>query len=148
MKPIDRLRNRHGVVLDTMVFIYLFEDAGPLAATCQDLLDRMAAGLFGGVVTPITAAELLVKPLKQRRADVADRYRNALAAFPNLSHMALDEDAGCMAAALRAKYSLPLPDLLQAAAALRAPKPTLVTNDRDLARVEEIEVVLLSQLAG
>lgn len=145
-RAFDKLRGRRGVLLDTMVFIYFFEDAPGYANTCESLLTQMAAGLFGGVATPITLAELVVKPLRQNRADVADRYRHALEGFTHLTLLPIDPQAGHMAGALRAKYNLSLPDMLQVASALRFPKPAIVTNDKDLKRVEELDVFVLNDL--
>jgi predicted nucleic acid-binding protein len=148
MKGLGILRGRQGVVLDTMLLIYFFEDQRPQAGVCEQLLTSMADGAFSGVVTPIPVAELLVKPLRGRRADVAQRYRNALNAMPNLTVSVIDQHTGALAGALRAKYNLPLPDLFQVATSMRSPKPTLVTNDRDLKRVSEVDVVLLDDLAA
>jgi len=52
-----------------------------------------------------------------------------------------------MAGSLRAKYGLPLPDMLQVAAALSHPANAIITNNRDLQRVRETNVFLLSDLA-
>ena len=147
MKRGIRLAGRTGVVLDTMVFIYLLEDIAPYADLCQGLLQEVANGSFQAALSPITAAELLVKPLKEQRPDIADRYRAALRSLPNLVLTSLDVETGFMAAALRAKYGLPLPDMMQVALALQYPRPTLVTNDRALKKIEEVEVVLLDDLA-
>lgn len=148
MRAIEKLRGRRGVLLDTMVFIHFFEDSPPHAETSERLLRQMAEGSFAGVVTPITAAELLVKPLRQKRMDLADRYRNALGSLTNLTHVPLSPDVGYMAGALRAAYGLPLPDMLQVAAAMLYPKPAIVTNDKALRRVAEVEVFLLDELTG
>ncbi len=55
-------------------------------------------------------------------------------------------EVGWMAGALRAKYKLPLPDMIQAAFALQSARPSLLTNDRTLRRVEEVDVFLLDDL--
>jgi predicted nucleic acid-binding protein len=146
VKALEKLRGRPGVLLDTMVFIYLFEDVPAYAPVCENLLSRMTTGWFGGIATPITLAELIVKPLQQGRGDVADRYRNAVSGLRNLAIEPLGPDAGYIAGALRAKYRLPLPDLLQCAAALGHPRPAVVTNDRELRKVEEVEVFLLEDM--
>jgi len=39
-----------------------------------------------------------------------------------------------------------LPDMMQAALALRAPQPTLITNDKALIKVEELDVFLLDEM--
>ncbi len=131
-----------------MVLIYLFEDQKRYAPVCERLLAEVGRGAFEAVVTPITMAELIVKPLKEGRPDLANAYRAVLTGHPNLSLSAIDSDIGWMAGALRAKYGLALPDMLQAAAAMRAQRPVLISNDRVLRKVEEVEVLLLDDLVG
>ncbi len=135
-------------MIDTMVFIYLFEAHPAYADLCEALVGHMAQGCFSGVVTPITAAEILVKPLMQNRPSIADRYRAAIRSLPNAVLATLDEEVAFMAGALKAKYKLPLPDMLQAAVALSFPARTLVTNDRALRKVREVRVLLLDELAA
>jgi predicted nucleic acid-binding protein len=142
------LKGRRGVVLDTMVFIYLFEDHPRLGAVCEALLEEAAKGFFSGAVTPIAAAELLVKPLKARQVEIAERYRRVLRYMTNIIPCEFTLETGFLAGALRAKYKMPLPDMMQAAAALRTGSKTLITNDRDLLRVEEIRVLILDDLAA
>jgi len=48
-----------------------------------------------------------------------------------------------MAGALRAQYKKPLPDMYQAAIALQAAVPILITNDKGLRIVKEIQVLTL-----
>jgi predicted nucleic acid-binding protein len=145
MKFPRRLKGRSGVVLDTMVFIYLFEDDTRYAPACEYIADKLHEGAFHGTITPITTAEILVKPLLEKRTDIAEQYQSALQAMPNLTHMTIDDHLGAMAGALRAKYRHPLPDMFQAAAALRAEKPTLITNDKALKKVTELDVILLEE---
>ena len=104
-------------------------------------------GVFSAIVTPITAAEVLVKPLKKGQMSIADKYRNAIRNMPNISNIKFDVEIGFMAGSLRAKYGLPLPDMLQVAAALAQPANAIITNDRDIQRVRETNVFLLSDLA-
>jgi len=141
------LEGRQGVVIDTMVFIYLFEDHPTFGDLCENLFNQIKDGLFSAIVTPITAAEVLVKPLKMGQLSIADNYRNAIRNMPNLSNIKFDAEIGFMAGSLRAKYALLLPDLFQVAAALTQPANALITNDRDIQRVQETEVFLLSDLA-
>ena len=146
MTPAEHLAGRQGVVIDTMVFIYLFENHPGYADLCEDLLNQIKAGVYSGVVTPITAAELLVKPLKQSQLSIADRYRSTIQNIPNVSMSPFDIETGFMAGALRAQYGLSLPDMFQAATALYYPARALITNDRNLRRVKEIDVFLLDEM--
>jgi predicted nucleic acid-binding protein len=111
------------------------------------LFDQIKDGVFSAIVTPITAAEVLVKPLKKGQMSTADKYRNAIRNMPNISNIKFDVEIGFMAGSLSAKYGLPLPDMLQVAAALAQPANAIITNDRDIQRVQETNVFLLSDLA-
>jgi predicted nucleic acid-binding protein len=144
--PAQNLAGRQGVVIDTMVFIYLFEDHSGYADLCEDIFGQISNSVFSGVVTPITAAELLVKPLKLKQLSLADRYRSAIRNIPNVSMSRFDVQIGFMAGSLRAQYDLPLADMFQAAAAMYYPARTLITNDKNLRRVKEIDVFLLDEM--
>jgi len=143
MKLPRRLVGRTGVVLDTMVFIYLFEDAPRFGPVCEFIVDQAAKGRFHGVITPVTAAEVLVKPLQQNRTDLADRYRFSLGSLKNIEPVGLPFGIGFLAAGLRARYRMPLPDMVQAACALQSKTPILITNDRSMRKVEELTVLLM-----
>ena len=144
MKVPKRLAGRKGVVLDTMVFIYLFEDSPQFGSVSEFILEQGRAGKFESIVTPITAAELMVKPLQNKRYDLADRYRLALRSIQNVLPVAFSFETGLLAGSLRAKYGLPLPDMIQVACAMESKTPTLITNDKGMERIDEAEVFLLN----
>ena len=144
MKLPKRLAGRKGVVLDTMIFIYLFEDSPQFGSVSEFILEHVGLGRFESAVTPITAAELIIKPLQNKRYDLADRYRLALRSMQNVVPVALSFEGGLLAGSLRAKYGLPLPDMIQVACAMQSKTPTLITNDKAMEQIEEAEVFLLS----
>lgn len=148
MTLVEGLRGSHRAVIDTMVLIYYFEDSETYGDLAESVIADAARGVFEAIVTPVTAAELLVKPLQTARPDIADRYRTAMAHLDNTSRCSLSWDAGCMAGALRARYDLPLPDMLQVALAMEHGSCALITNDKALGRVEEVPVVLLDDLSN
>ena len=143
MRLPSGLAGRRGVVLDTMILIYLFEDHPVFGGLCESIVEAACNGTFHAVVTPITTAELLVKPIEKDRPDLADHYRHALAGMRNVSLISLSAETGFVAGALRAKYGLPLADMFQAAVAMQGPKPTLISNDKALRKVREVNVLLL-----
>jgi predicted nucleic acid-binding protein len=138
----ESLRKAQRAVLDTMVFVYLFEDAPRYGALCDALIRLMAERSYGIVVTPITVAELLVKPVAAGRPDIADQYRSAIDGLTQKTLATIDFDTGCMAGALRAKYGLKLPDMFQLACAAQT-RSVLVTNDATFRRVTEAPVCML-----
>ena len=142
------LDGRQGVLIDTMVFIYLFEDHPVFGDICENLFNQIRVGVFSAIATPITAAEVLVKPLEKGQLSIVDKYCNAIRNMPNISNIKFDVEIGFMAGSLKAKYGLPLPDMFQVAAALAQPANAIITNDRDIQRVREIDVFLLSDLGS
>ena len=135
----------HGVVLDTMVLIYLLEDHSVYADRCEHLLQWASEGAFLGIISPITVAELLVKPLEAGRNDLADQYKNALRNLPNIDLCKCSWETGVMAGALKAKYKMPLPDMFQVALAMEH-GGVLITNDKALKKIAEVTIVLLSEI--
>jgi predicted nucleic acid-binding protein len=65
--------------------------------------------------------------------------------LPNIKLCDVSWKTGILAGALRAKYRMPLPDMFQAACAIEH-GGVLITNDKVLKKVSEIDVVLLSCL--
>jgi predicted nucleic acid-binding protein len=86
----------------------------------------------------------MVKPLRNKRYDLADRYRLALRGMQNVAAAPFSFETGLLAGSLRAKYGLPLPDMFQVACAMQSTTPTLITNDKAMEQIEEAEIFLLS----
>ncbi len=140
------LRQCERVVIDTMALIYFFEDTPRYGVLCEQIVRRIARGDFIGIVTPITVAELLVKPLEQGRTDISDAYRRAISNLQNVELPSMTYETGCLAGALRAKYGFALPDMFQIAVALQTRLPAILTNDKALLRIEEVNVFLLDEM--
>jgi predicted nucleic acid-binding protein len=143
LKLPAELRNRKHVVIDTNVFIYCFTEDIRFGKTAAFVIQSAELKRFHAVITPVTMAELLVKPLRMNRPDLAEKIRSTVGRFSNIEPVEIDFNMAEMAGALRAKYGLLLPDMFQAAAALTGQKPCMITNDKKLRRVEEIDVFTL-----
>ena len=148
MSLVEALCGASSAVLDTMVLIYYFEDSDKYGGLAESIIDDASREVYEAILTPVTAAELLVKPLQAGRPDIADRYRSAMAHLDNTYRCSLSWETGCMAGALRARYGLPLPDMFQVALAMESGSCALITNDKALRRVEEVPVVLLDELSN
>lgn len=146
---LEDLLERHSTLaVDTMVFIYYLEDARPRSDLLEPLFQAWEAGTHRGVTSVLSVMEIMVQPLRVHRADAAQAYRDRIAGFPNLLLVPLDLRVAQEAARLRATHGLSAPDAIQAASALVAGAPVLLANDRRLARVPDLEVVLLDDLEG
>ena len=137
------LRRHERIGLDTPVFVYHIEGASPYAAPAGRLFEELANGAFAGVTSVLTLTELTVKPLQLGRSEVADEYEVLVANYPNLTIAGIDRPTARRAAELRAVHRLRPADALQVAACVERGATAFVTNDRDLRRVSEIEVLLL-----
>ncbi len=146
-RALHQFLRRHRVVAaDTMVFIYHLQDHPRYAAATLAILDAWESGSVEGVTSVISLAEVLVKPLREKRQRAVDDYRRLLRAFPNLRLLPLTADIAEEAARLRALHGLALPDMIQIASAVAGGAGGLVTNDPSLQRVTGIEVLLLDDV--
>lgn len=144
----DVLARHRLVAVDTMVFIYYLEDVRPRADLLQPLFEAWEAGTHLGVTSVLTVLEIMVRPLRLHRPDAAQAYRDQIAGYPGLTLVPLDLAVGEEAARLRASYHLSTPDAIQVASALVARASVFLTNDQRLARVPDLEIVLLDDLTG
>ena len=119
------------MVLDTNILIaYLNEDARAIGAV-NDWFSRHVA-LF---ISAVTYAELLALP-EASPADLA-RIRDFLGYFVMVD---VDKNIAETTATLKRKYKFKFPDAAIAASAIRT-RSALVTRDRVLRKVTEIQVI-------
>lgn len=106
------------------------------------------AGKIEGVASTITLTEVLGQPIRLARRDLVDAYRTLLEQHAHLRLVPIYANFAFRAAELRGRYGLRTPDALQVAASLEAGCDAFLTNDRELGRVEEIRVVLVTDLVA
>ncbi len=128
------------VLLDTNPIIYFLE-GNSLAAPFRSLFEAIDAGRIHALVTPITIAEVVTGPLKAGKEALAERYRRTLTQNAGWSLHPLDADVAMLAARLRRRHALKLPDALQLGVALTAGCYALVTHDRDFRSVTDIPIL-------
>lgn len=148
MNSFDELHGR-SVYLDSNVFIYAFEaEAGALRRATAQLLREARERRCAACTSLISRAEVLVRPLRFKQIELADRYRSLLSGAGAVGLYAVDEHVVERAAELRADYpSLRLPDALHVATAMHAGCDALITGDRRLEVVSaRIAIILLDRL--
>jgi predicted nucleic acid-binding protein len=134
------------VALDTSVWIYHFEGSDH-ARAADSVLEAIAHGHVAAVTSELVLLELLVAPLRKKDRDAADEIELALLHFPNLRLAPVTRNVLVRAAELRARYGLRAPDAIMLASAVESGATLAVTNDKAWRKVEEIDVLLLSELA-
>jgi predicted nucleic acid-binding protein len=132
------------VLIDTNPIIYILED-NPLGAAFRPLFEAIDSGRIRALVTPITIAEVVSGPLRAGKEALAERYRRAISESPGWDLRMIDADVAVLAARLRLRHSLKLPDAIQLAIALAEGCHALVTHDRDFGSVRDLPILGMSR---
>ena len=147
MTPAERLAKATRIFLDTAPVIYWVERHPSYADIVRGVLDRVDAGALLAVTSPVTLAECLVHPLRANRPELAQAFTDLITAGPNTLFASVDRDVACRAAELRARHGVTLADAFQLAVAAATRCDIFLTNDAVLARVPDVDVVVLRDLA-
>ncbi len=98
------------------------------------------------MTSTITVAEVLVRPLRMKHAELAKEYEEILFNTERFTVTPIDAATAKKAAAYRAEFSLKTPDALQLASASVAGADYFLTNDKALKKTEFPKVVLIDDL--
>src|SRR3954447_5943343 len=120
------------VYLDANIFIYAVEGYAPEEAFLRELLAALEDGRFPAVTSELSLAEVLVKPLKLGREDVAAAYGELLTASDRLAVLPVDRAILVEVARQRAALGAGMPDAIHVATALAAGCELFLTNDHRL----------------
>lgn len=132
--------------LDTAPLIYLIEQHPRFGPPVLEIARRLDAGDLVAATSTLTLTEVLSQPLRLGRHDLVHAYRRLLEGHEGLRLVSVDSQVAVLAAELRSRHSLRTPDAIQVAAALHAGCDAFLTNDGDLRRVAELEIILVSDL--
>jgi predicted nucleic acid-binding protein len=128
------------VLIDTNPIIYILE-GNPLGAPFRSIFEAVDSGRIRALVTPITVAEVVSGPLKADREAVVKRYRRTITQNPGWDIRDIDADIAVLAARLRLRHALKLPDAFQLAVALEEGCHALVTHDRDFGTLSDLLIL-------
>jgi len=134
------------VGLDTMVFIYHFEENQVYSSLTFSIFESLEKGNFNGITSVLTLLEILVKPKRENNSLLTERYKLLFENFPNLQVKTLNENIADIASTLRANYNINTPDAIQIATSLEVKADIFITNDATLKKISEIKVLLLSEM--
>lgn len=147
MGKLEPLIKGRVVAFDTAPLIYYIEENLNYLPLVEELFESIDAGSAQGFTSVLTLLEVLVKPMREGREDIADQYREVLTASANIGLYPIGEAVCETAADLRSKYPwLRTPDAIQIATAISHHASTIVTNDDRWKRIAEIDVMVLDDL--
>jgi len=145
-RHIKELLEKYRIVgIDAVAFIYHFEENEKYLPFTNVLFEMIESGKVRAVTSTITLMEILVKPRRDGNQKAADEYKFILQTFPNLEVRNIDAEVAERAAEIRAKYGVRPPDALQVAASLINNAEALITNDRELKKIREIETIVMDE---
>jgi predicted nucleic acid-binding protein len=120
------------IALDTVVFIYALEGNKAFGKLAISLFEAIEKGGCRGFASDLVLAELMVKPLREGKPEIAEEYALELPNFPNLIFLAPTRDIIITAAKLRGNTNLKLIDALHLATAINVGCQIFITNDAAL----------------
>jgi predicted nucleic acid-binding protein len=136
----DQVPDGATVLIDTNPIVYVLEGS-QLASAFRPLFAAVDAGRIRAMVTPITVAEVVTGPLKRGKEALAVRYRQTITENAGWAIRDTDADIAVLAARLRLRHGLRLPDAIQLAVALEGGCYALATHDRDFRKVREVRIL-------
>jgi predicted nucleic acid-binding protein len=140
---VDELEAGSSIAFDTNCVIYFLERNQRHLREVESVLARVMEGRLRAHVSAVTLAEVLVRPLRQNRSDIADVYREVLTRSEHFTLHECDAPLAERAALVRAATGLRLPDAIVAATGLESSCSHLVSNDPAFRRVDGLRVLIV-----
>ena len=108
------------------------------------VFDLAGRGEIEIVTSVITVAEVLVRPESLGDTEVVSLYEGVFQAMPNFTIRDIGYGESRLAAQMRARYNILLPDAFQLAIGLIYEAKLFLTNDKKLKKIKDIEILCLS----
>jgi predicted nucleic acid-binding protein len=134
------------VGFDTMPLIYYIEENPNYLKMIDPFFEAVERGEFEVVTSIITLLEVLVHPIRDGNAELAQRYRDLLFETEGLSTVEIDQAIAEEAARLRASYNIRTPDAIQMATAVFEGASFFLTNDIHLPSLPNLKTLVLEDL--
>lgn len=142
-KFLDLFSQKKIISVDTMIFIYLFEENRNYFALTKSFFKLVESGKIKAITSVISLLETLsAKPLELQPGK-RDTYEKFFRKTKNLSTKEVSFEICEKASELRRKFHLLTPDAIQIATACMNKTDIFLTNDLQLKTFKEIQVVCL-----
>ena len=143
---LKRLKGQK-IAIDTMIFIYAFEEHTIYASFLRSFFSALEKGEMEAVTSTVTITECLTQPYRLKDFTLAAQYLALFRNFPHLSVVPVMDDIAERAAFLRANQNLKTPDALQLATALLSGSNFFLTNDESLSSIQDIPILILDRIS-
>jgi predicted nucleic acid-binding protein len=129
------------VGIDTAPVIYFVEKHHTYLNVVRPVFAAIETGEIEAITSTITLLEVLVHPLRTNNLALAQQYKDILLSSDHFTTVEILHDISERSAKLRAQYGMKTPDAIQIASALFHGAHKFVTNDADLKKVTDIDVL-------
>lgn len=147
MKSLADIINEVSVLfLDTAPVIYYTERVSNYLPLARPFFRRINAGVITAVTSPITLAECLVHPYRRDEKTLSEQFTALITSEIHTQFVPINAEIADRAARLRVQYNFRLSDALQVATAVYANCDAFLTNDKQLTRIQELQVIVLDEL--
>lgn len=133
------------VALDTAPIIYFVEKHTTYLSVVRPVFEAIETGNIEAITSTVTLLEVLVHPLRHHNTVLAAKYKTILLSSDHFSTYEISHEISERASKLRAQYSIKTPDAIQIAGALVYGADKFLTNDADLKRITEINILVVDE---
>ena len=145
MEWIKRLTGQT-VGLDTAPLIYFIENHPLYYPLVEPFFAAVERGEIEVVTSTLTLAEVLVHPYRRGNQALAQEYSDILLRARNVTTFPVSPEIAAEAARLRAMHGIRTPDAIQLATAHKSHAGSFLTNDEDLEKAAELQMLLLKRM--
>lgn len=135
-----RVRTPPLLAIDTMLFVYFFEQSSDIGETARSIFLATEEGRCRLVASHLALMEVLVKPKKMGATELCQRYRHFFDGFPGLKLVPVEQAIAEIASDLRASSRLRTPDAIHVATAISAEADLFVTEDRRISSPDGLRI--------
>ena len=143
------MRKISSVTLDSMIFLYLFEEDKRFIKKIKPLFENIENGRLKALTSIISPLEVLSAPKLEKVPEKRTAFRRFFQKTPNLVVQALSWEVMEKAAEMRRRhFSLRTPDSIQLATAVVTKSQLFITNDEKLKklRIMNLTISLVNEL--
>lgn len=140
----DKLGAR--IYLDTNIFIYLVEGHPTYAQPLLELFGKLEHTSVEAVTSELSIAEVLVKPIQDKKPELVDVYKKLLAPESKIRILPIDRATLLQTAEIRAHLGGRAFDCVHVATATRARCSSFITNDEGIRAPRSLRIVHLEEL--
>ncbi len=145
MALVDAIRAGSDIAFDTDALIYFVETHPAYLPIIEPVVELVYSQQAQGHVSAVNLLEVLVRPLRENRPDLVDKYRSALTTDDRMRLHIVTSEIAERAAGIRAAYRVEVADSIVAATAIEAGCQYLITNNADdFKRIPGIEILTIN----